>query len=158
MKPKISIITLGVEDISRARAFYRQLGFPLHGKEKEEDQFAMSELEGTWLDICDAELRDIKARLSRLYDVLETGKLGLDDLAPRIKELKRRQDELSKNRVQVEADMVVQGEKWKVEAEVLPIVTPGGGGGIRTPDLLTASQTFSQLNYAPKKPVKHHPI
>jgi len=41
--------------------------------------------------------------------VLETGKLGLDDLAPRIRELKRRQDELSKARVQVEADMVVQG-------------------------------------------------
>lgn len=61
------------------------------------------------LDICDAELRDVKARLSRLYDVLETGKLGLDDLAPRIRELKRRQDELSKNRVQVEVDMVAQG-------------------------------------------------
>jgi len=61
------------------------------------------------LDICDAELGDVKVRLSRLYDVLETGKLGLDDLAPRIKELKRRQDELSKNRVQVEVDMVAQG-------------------------------------------------
>ncbi len=142
------------------------------------------------LDIYDAELRDVKARLSRLYDVLETGKLGLDDLTPRIKELKRRQDELSKNRVQVEVDMVVQGieevdidmvksytrdlkslleesditerkaflrsfikrieinknearvyyhlplpqgEKRKVAAEVLPIVTPGGAKGIRTP-------------------------
>ncbi len=61
------------------------------------------------LDICDAELRDVKARLSRLYDVLETGKLSLDDLAPRIKELKKRQDELSSTRVHVEADMVVQG-------------------------------------------------
>ena len=56
-------------------------------------------------------LLPIKARLSRLYDALETGKLGLDDLAPRIKELKRRQDELSKTRVQIEADMVVQGVK-----------------------------------------------
>jgi len=61
------------------------------------------------LDTCDAELKDVKARLSRLYDALETGKLGLDDLAPRIRELKIRQDELSKSRVQIEADMVVQG-------------------------------------------------
>jgi len=47
--------------------------------------------------------------LSRLYDVLETGKLNLDDLAPRIRELKTRQDSLSEARVQTEADMVVQG-------------------------------------------------
>ncbi len=128
--------------------------------------------------------------------MLETGKLGLDDPAPRIKELKRRQDELSKNRVQVEANMVVQGveevdidtvksytrdlrslleesditerkaflcsfikrieinrdsvmvhyhlplpqgEKRTMAAEVLPIVTLGGAGGIRTRYLLTAS-------------------
>ena len=138
--------------------------------------------------------------------MLETGKLGLDDPAPRIKELKRRQDELSKNRVQVEANMVVQGveevdidivksytrdlkslleesdiierkaflrsfikrieinkdearvyyhlplpqdKKRKVAAEVLSIVTPCGAGGIRTRYLLTASQTFSRVNYGP---------
>ena len=34
---------------------------------------------------------------------------------------------------------------------VLPIDTLGGAGGIRTPYLLTASQTFSQVNYGPKK-------
>ena len=34
-------------------------------------------------------------------------------------------------------------------APVLPIDTFGGAGGIRTPYLLTASQTFSQLNYSP---------
>jgi len=49
------------------------------------------ELESTFsrlkerLDICDVELGDIKARVSRLYDILETGKLSLDDLASRIK-------------------------------------------------------------------------
>ena len=32
---------------------------------------------------------------------------------------------------------------------VLPIDTLGGAGGIRTPYLLTASQTFSRLNYSP---------
>ena len=35
--------------------------------------------------------------------------MNLDDLAPRIKELKAKQDELSKARVQTEADMVVAG-------------------------------------------------
>jgi site-specific DNA recombinase len=44
-----------------------------------------------------------------LYDALEAGKLSLDDLSPRIKELKSRQDELHRARVQVEADMVVEG-------------------------------------------------
>jgi site-specific DNA recombinase len=61
------------------------------------------------LDVIDAELRDVKARLSKLYDALETGKLELDDLAPRIRELKNQRDELSKARVQIEAEMVAQG-------------------------------------------------
>ena len=60
-------------------------------------------------DICDTELRDVNTRLSRLYDVLETGKLSLDELAPRIRELKKHQDELGKARIQIEADMVAQG-------------------------------------------------
>ncbi|MBA7695809.1 hypothetical protein ES703_104448 [subsurface metagenome] len=61
------------------------------------------------MDMIDAELRDVQARLSKLYDALETGKLQLDDLAPRIRELKTRQDELNKARVQIEAEMVVRG-------------------------------------------------
>jgi regulator of replication initiation timing len=61
------------------------------------------------LGVIDAELSDIRARLSRLYDALETGKLELDHLAPRIKELKVRQDELNRNRIQVEAEMVARG-------------------------------------------------
>jgi site-specific DNA recombinase len=61
------------------------------------------------LDICDAELRDVQVRLSQLYDVLETGKLSLEELTPRIRELRSRQDELSKTRIQIEADMVAQG-------------------------------------------------
>jgi site-specific DNA recombinase len=154
------------------------------------------------LSAADAELADIRVRLSRLYDVLETGKLNLDNLAARIKELNVRQDELLRMRVQVEADMVVEGvnhidvEKIKSYAEdlynlleeadfprskaflrsfvkritindakgnclplpdgnraqsfeVLPTMTSSGAGGIRTPYLLTASQTFSQVNYGP---------
>ena len=36
--------------------------------------------------------------------------------------------------------------------KVLPIITFGGAGGIRTRYLLTASQTFSQVNYGPLSP------
>jgi len=67
----------------------------------------------SWLrerqDAVDAELEDTKARLSRLYEVLETGKLNLDDLAPRLRELKSRQDELGKIRIQLETEAVVRG-------------------------------------------------
>ena len=45
-----------------------------------------------------------------LYEhVLETQKLSLDDLAPRIKKLKAKQNNLMKTRVQTEADMVLEG-------------------------------------------------
>ena len=40
----------------------------------------------------DSQLTDIDERLQRLYDALETGKLEIDDLAPRIKEMKGKQD------------------------------------------------------------------
>ncbi len=158
------------------------------------------------LDVIDAELNDVKARLSKLYDALETGKLSLDDLSPRIKELKARQDTLTKARVQIEADMVVEGvqhvevEAVKTYAQdlrnlleegdftqsktflrsfvkkvtingdkakilyrlpmppdgkrtqsvgVLPIDTPGGAEGIRTPDLFNAIEALSRLSYSP---------
>ena len=156
----------------------------------------------------DNEIHEVENRLARLYDALESGKLDLNDLAPRIKELRAKQDELSKARVVAEAEMTLQGyqhldteavnsyvtdlrnildesevaqrkaflrsfvKKIVVEKErvklyynlpvppdgrkmetvgVLPIDTPSGAGGIRTPYLLTASQTFSQLNYSPIK-------
>jgi site-specific DNA recombinase len=61
------------------------------------------------LEILDAEVRDVSSRLTKLYDALETGKLDLNDLAPRIKELKAKQDELLKTRVLLEADMTLHG-------------------------------------------------
>jgi site-specific DNA recombinase len=142
------------------------------------------------LHVIDFELNDVKNRLSNLYDALETKKVSLDDLAPRIKELRARQDELSKARIQFEAEQILQsGEHLDVakvksyvqdlrsllenadlvqsksflrsfirrievndrqvvlhyslplpskygrkeSVEVLPIVTPGGEGGTRTP-------------------------
>ncbi len=49
--------------------------------------------------------------------------------------------------------------KKKQSVRVLPIDTLGGAGGIRTPYLLTASQTFSRVNYGPKLfPPRHHLI
>lgn len=50
MKPKISMITLGVEDLEAATAFYRDgLGLPLFNAEKEGVRFF--ELAGTWLGL-----------------------------------------------------------------------------------------------------------
>ncbi len=66
----------------------------------------------------DAESKDIRARLSKLYDALETGKVSPDDLGPRISELRVRQNQLSKTRVQVEADIVAQGTQQR-DAEVV---------------------------------------
>jgi site-specific DNA recombinase len=56
------------------------------------------------LDAINAELNEVQARLSRLYDALETNKLSLDDLAPRIKDLRSRQDELTRSRLRLEAE------------------------------------------------------
>ena len=61
------------------------------------------------LDTVDAELKDVSLRLSRHYDALETNTLKLSDVAPRIQELRRRHDELTKTRIQVEADMIAEG-------------------------------------------------
>ncbi len=64
------------------------------------------------LEVLDAEVKDVSSRLTKLYDALETGKLELNDLAPRIKELKARQDELFKSRVLLEADMTIHGVQY----------------------------------------------
>ena len=70
------------------------------------------------IDDIDLELWNIDARLSRLYDSLEIGKLELDDLAPRIKELRTRKEELSKVRIQVEAEQIVEGVR-KVDISIV---------------------------------------
>ena len=51
MKPKISIITLGVADLEASLRFYRDgLGFPTHDYE-EGAGIVFLELEGTWLSL-----------------------------------------------------------------------------------------------------------
>ncbi len=54
------------------------------------------------LDTIVEELTETKRRLDRLYDALETGKLSLDDLAPRIQALRQRQNQLQAARCEVE--------------------------------------------------------
>ena len=51
------------------------------------------------LAIIDGQLEDLRERLNKLYHALETGKLEVEDLAPRIKELKSQIDELEGRRV-----------------------------------------------------------
>jgi len=49
MKPKISIVTLGVRDLAEARAFYGEgLGLPMQEADEDAD-IAFFELEGAWL-------------------------------------------------------------------------------------------------------------
>jgi uncharacterized protein len=51
MKPKISLITIGVKDLEKSLRFYRDgLGFKTHNY-KEGDDAIFFELEGTWLSI-----------------------------------------------------------------------------------------------------------
>ena len=45
---------------------------------------------------------DVNRRLERLYDSLDTGKVELADLAPRIKELRTRQEKLLARKVELE--------------------------------------------------------
>jgi len=64
------------------------------------------------IEVLESEVKDVSSRLFKLYDALETGKLDLNDLAPKIKELKVRQDELFKSRVLLEADMTIHGVQY----------------------------------------------
>jgi len=61
------------------------------------------------LELIETELKDVNSRLVRLYGSLETGKLDLNDLAPRDKELKAKQEELRKTRILTEADLAIHG-------------------------------------------------
>jgi hypothetical protein len=71
------------------------------------------------LEVIDAELKDVNSRLARYYDyALETSKLKLGDLAPRIKELKARQEEVSKARILLEAEMTLHGVRY-VDTELV---------------------------------------
>ena len=60
MKPKISIVSLGVGDMDRALAFYRDgLGFPTHNHTPGDD-YVMFALEGVWLSLVSHEVGVMK--------------------------------------------------------------------------------------------------
>jgi uncharacterized protein len=64
MKPKISLITLGVADVGRALKFYHEgLGFPLHNY-KSGDEMVMFAMEGSWLGLYPREKLAEDARTS----------------------------------------------------------------------------------------------
>ena len=48
------------------------------------------------------EISGITVRLDRLYDALETGKVTLEDLAPRIKQLRLQQEQLNSRKYVLE--------------------------------------------------------
>jgi site-specific DNA recombinase len=54
------------------------------------------------LEAVESELADVNRRLGHLYDALETGKLSLEDLAPRIQNLRHRQDQLEAAKQDIE--------------------------------------------------------
>ncbi len=56
------------------------------------------------MDVLDTELRDIRARLDRHYEALETGQLDLEDLAPRIREIRDSQGQLEEARNRFESE------------------------------------------------------
>jgi site-specific DNA recombinase len=85
------LVALGNQDLEKAHSSYREK-----------------------LEVLDTKLKDVNSRLVKLYDALEMGKLELNDLAPSIKELKVRQDELLKSRVLLEADMAIHGVRSDV--------------------------------------------
>ena len=63
------------------------------------------------------EMGEMERRLGRLYDALETGKVELDDLAPRIKELKEKRGLLERARAEAQ-EAVAAGRVEMVSREV----------------------------------------
>jgi site-specific DNA recombinase len=52
-----------------------------------------------------SEIAAIHRRLDRLYDSIETGKINIDDLAPRIHSLKQQEDQLQAARIDLEEQL-----------------------------------------------------
>ena len=70
------------------------------------------------LQSLDTQLKDVEQRLGRHYDALEIGKMELDDLAPRIKELKQHQDLLRRAKAEIR-DTFVAGKVEMVNRDAV---------------------------------------
>jgi len=57
------------------------------------------------LELISGAITDINHRLERLYDAIETGKLNLDDVVVRIRDLRQRQEQLQAKRIEIESQM-----------------------------------------------------
>jgi DNA invertase Pin-like site-specific DNA recombinase len=68
----------------------------------------------------DAQLAEAKQKLQKLYSALETGRLDLEDLAPRIKELRAQIEELERSKVAImsERGEPIHADGREVEAYV----------------------------------------
>lgn len=71
------------------------------------------------LELISGTITDINHRLVRLYDAIETGKLNLDDVVVRIRDLRERQEQLQTKRIEIESQM----SDRKVELADLEIVS-----------------------------------
>ena len=57
------------------------------------------------LELISGMITDINHRLERLYDAIEIGKLNLDDVVVRIRDLRQRQEQLQAKRIKIEGQM-----------------------------------------------------
>ncbi len=74
------------------------------------------------MKVLEGELADIQRRLDRLYDALETGKLVLDDLSPRIRHLRHRQEHVEAAKADVEDLLAQRGAECLSVREVCKYV------------------------------------
>jgi len=83
---------------------------------------------------------DTNRRLERLYDAIETGKIGLDDLVDRIRDLRQRQEQLHAKRIEIEnlmsdkkvesldlETMLIPPDKVALGGDTVPRIVHHGG-------------------------------
>lgn len=70
------------------------------------------------LGVVDMQTKALKQRLDKLYDALETGKIELEDLAPRIRSLRENIEELEQQRNEIEANLRAEEIKFLSKNEI----------------------------------------
>ena len=86
----------------------------------------------TELGCIDQQLVEVNRRLDRLYDVIETGNLSLEDIGPRIRELRERYEKLQTRKEELHlrvaeqtADLPTQEEVTECAADLRRILERG---------------------------------
>ncbi len=95
--------SLVIEQINK-RIFSKDHLINLVRMVNEEVDSTMNSFQDELVHISDT-IEDVNRRLERLYDAIETGKLDLDDVVIRIRELRSRQDQLQARRIEIENQM-----------------------------------------------------